>query len=152
MLLLWIFFVIYVSCLSCSLVCSMKSCVTHGKGLSYWHSCVWCFVVLLSLSCGVVGPVWYLIVSIPELLLPEVKFQNTLKNNEYDREIPQSQTANNPVASWGRATQQSRYTRRTNKTTEQALSLPHRDFWMIVLLLIIPKSFPYFKQLFFFFS
>ena len=35
--------------------------------------------------------------------------------SEYDQEIPQSQTADKPVASWGRATQQSQDTRKTNK-------------------------------------
>ena len=34
--------------------------------------------------------------------------------NEYDLEIPQSQTADNPVAPWGRAAQPSRDTRKTN--------------------------------------
>ena len=34
--------------------------------------------------------------------------------NEYDQEIPQSQTADNPVAPWGRAAQPSRDTRKTN--------------------------------------
>ena len=34
--------------------------------------------------------------------------------NEYDQEIPQSQTADIPMALGGRATQQSRDTRKTN--------------------------------------
>ena len=34
--------------------------------------------------------------------------------SEYDQEIPQSQTADNPVAPLGRATQPSRDTRKTN--------------------------------------
>ena len=34
--------------------------------------------------------------------------------NEYDQEIPQSQTADNPVAPRGRAAQPSRDTRKTN--------------------------------------
>ena len=34
--------------------------------------------------------------------------------SEYDQEIPQSQTADNPVASPGRAAQPSRDTRKTN--------------------------------------
>ena len=34
--------------------------------------------------------------------------------SEYDQEIPQSQTADNPVAPRGRATQPSRDTRKTN--------------------------------------
>ena len=37
-----------------------------------------------------------------------------MKNSEYDQEIPQSQTADNPVASRGRAAQPSRDTRKTN--------------------------------------
>ena len=36
------------------------------------------------------------------------------KNSEYDQEIPQSQTADNPVASRGRAAQPSQDTRKTN--------------------------------------
>ena len=38
----------------------------------------------------------------------------TVKNSEYDREIPQSQTADNPLASRGIATHPSRDTRKTN--------------------------------------
>ena len=34
--------------------------------------------------------------------------------SEYDQEIPQSQTADNPVAPRGRAAQPARYTRKTN--------------------------------------
>ena len=34
--------------------------------------------------------------------------------SEYDQEIPQSQTADNPVVSRGRAAQPSRHTRKTN--------------------------------------
>ena len=37
-----------------------------------------------------------------------------VKNSEYDQEIPQSQTADNPVARQGRAAQPSRVTRKTN--------------------------------------
>ena len=36
------------------------------------------------------------------------------KNSEYDQEIPQSQTADSPVAPRGRAAQPSRDTRKTN--------------------------------------
>ena len=36
-----------------------------------------------------------------------------IKNSEYDQEIPQSQTADKPIAPRGRATQQSRDTRKT---------------------------------------
>ena len=35
-------------------------------------------------------------------------------NSEYDQEIPQSQTADNPVTPRGRAAQSSRDTRKTN--------------------------------------
>ena len=43
-------------------------------------------------------------------------FKNRLSKivNEYDQEIPQSQTADNPVAPRGRAAQPSRDTRKTN--------------------------------------
>ena len=52
-LLLWIIFIIYVSCfvfviLSCLLLAALWSPV--GKGLTSWLSCVWCFLVFLSLS------------------------------------------------------------------------------------------------------
>ena len=36
------------------------------------------------------------------------------KVSDYDQEIPQSQTADNPLATRGRATQPSRDTRKTN--------------------------------------
>ena len=36
------------------------------------------------------------------------------KNSEYDQEIPQSQTTDNPVAPRGRAAQPSQGTRKTN--------------------------------------
>ena len=36
------------------------------------------------------------------------------KNSEYDQDIPQSQTADKPMARQGRVTQQSRDTRKTN--------------------------------------
>ena len=39
---------------------------------------------------------------------------NHFKNSEYDQEIPQSQTADKTMAPRGRATQQSRDTRKTN--------------------------------------
>ena len=43
-----------------------------------------------------------------------------MKNTEYDQEIPQSQTADKPMALRGRATQQSRDTRK--KKLSQATS------------------------------
>ena len=42
--------------------------------------------------------------------------------NEYDQEIPQSQTADNPAAPRGRAPQPSRDTRKTNQAKQPALS------------------------------
>ena len=46
--------------------------------------------------------------------------------SEYDQEIPQLQTADNPMAPRGRATQPSRDTREQIKQSIQ-LSLPHQD-------------------------
>ena len=46
--------------------------------------------------------------------------------SEYDQEIPQSQTADNPVAPRGRAAQPSRDTRKTNQAWQPALSSPPR--------------------------
>ena len=48
------------------------------------------------------------------------------KNSEYDQEIPQSQSADKPVASRGRATQQLRDTRKIKKAKQPALSSPPR--------------------------
>ena len=39
---------------------------------------------------------------------------HNIENSEYDHEIPQLQTADNPMAPRGRATQPSRDTRKTN--------------------------------------
>ena len=44
--------------------------------------------------------------------------------SEYDQEIPHSKTAFKPMASRGRATQQSRDTRKTKKAKQPALSYP----------------------------
>ena len=46
-----------------------------------------------------------------------------MENSEYDQEIPQSQTADNPMVPQGRATQPSRDTRKQSNQ----LSLPHQD-------------------------
>ena len=55
----------------------------------------------------------------PSLVLVQLISERVLiglkeKNSEYDQEIPQSQTADNPVAPRGRAAQPSRDTRKTN--------------------------------------
>ena len=44
--------------------------------------------------------------------------------NEYDQEIPQSQTADKPMALRERATQQSQDIRKTNYAKQPALSSP----------------------------
>ena len=46
--------------------------------------------------------------------------------SEYDQEIPQSQTADKPMAQRERATQQPRDTRKTNQTKQATISFPSR--------------------------
>ena len=46
--------------------------------------------------------------------------------SEYDQEIPQSQTADKPMASRGRATQQSKDAKKTKLAKQPALSSPSR--------------------------
>ena len=48
------------------------------------------------------------------------------KVSEYDQEIPQSQTADKPMAPPGRATQLSRDTRKTNEAKQPAFLSPSR--------------------------
>ena len=71
-LLLWIFFVIYVSCLSllCCLVCSLQHC-DHLLEKAYLlaRMCVTFSCVFLTTLYGVPSQVWYLIVSIPDLCI-----------------------------------------------------------------------------------
>ena len=57
-----------------------------------------------------------------EILLPIINLN--VRNSEYVQEIPQSQTADKPVAPLDRATQQLRDTRRQTKQIN-LLSLPH---------------------------
>ena len=47
-------------------------------------------------------------------MVSSITYINGTKNSEYDQEIPQSQTADNPVALRGRAAQPSRDTKKTN--------------------------------------
>ena len=49
-----------------SLPCGLV--VTCCDGLDSWLSCVLCFCMFL-FPCGVLGRVWYLVVSIPDLCL-----------------------------------------------------------------------------------
>ena len=53
-------------------------------------------------------------------------FNEINKNSEYDQEIPQSQTADNPVAPRGRAAQHHETPGRQIKQSNQ-LSLPYQD-------------------------
>ena len=63
----------------------------------------------------------------------DISFDRPGKNNlyakivsEYDQETPQSQTADNPMAPGGRATQPPRDTRKTNQAKQPAPSSPSR--------------------------
>ena len=94
-----------------ALVCGVYLCVCH-------------------FPIGILGQLWYLLVSIIEFCTltyfkqlnmghdarkPVFGSLRTTKIvSEYDQEIPQSQTADNPVAPRGRAAQPSRDTRKTN--------------------------------------
>ena len=68
--LLLIIFVIYVSCLSCFLVCSLQAC-GHLLGKGWPLGSLVCYVLLsfVPLSYGVLSQVWYLIVLIHDLCL-----------------------------------------------------------------------------------
>ena len=46
---------------------------------------------------------------------------HVFRNSDYGQEIPQSQTADNPMTPQGKATQQSQDTRKTNLTMQSAL-------------------------------
>ena len=50
----------------------------------------------------------------------------SIKNSEYDQEKIESQTADKPMTSRGRATQSSLDTRKTNQAKQPALSSPSR--------------------------
>ena len=78
--------------------------------------------VFVAFPCGVPGLEWCLVVLITEfclLLYFELLsicimfFGATKIVSEYDQEIPQSQTADKPMAPRGKATQQSRDTMKT---------------------------------------
>ena len=62
------FFVICVLCLSCCLVCYCSLVVTCLEGADLFALLyVTFYYVSVALSCGVLGQMWYLIVSIPDL-------------------------------------------------------------------------------------
>ena len=46
--------------------------------------------------------------------------------SEYDQEIPQTQTADKPMATQGRATQQSKDIRKTNQANQPVISAQSR--------------------------
>ena len=64
--LLWAFFLFYVLCLSCCLVCPLQPC-GHllGKGWSFGSLDVLFSGVIVTFPCVVLGQVWYAIISIP---------------------------------------------------------------------------------------
>ena len=70
---------------------------------------LWCLIVTLSLSHWYPGSAWLYWFLIFALFLTLRKIVS-----EYDQEIPQSQTAHNPVAPRERAAQPSRDTKKTN--------------------------------------
>ena len=92
-----------------------------GEGGRDWRPCTKCFQKLMD-------KVIYLVDLIFRFhTLIKVGCENISKKvSEYDQEIPQSLTADNPVAPRGRVAQPSRDTRKTNKQSNQ-LSLTHQD-------------------------
>ena len=48
-----------------------------GKGLTYWLSFVMFNYVFVTFPCGILGQVWYLIVSIPDLCCLSYFFSTT---------------------------------------------------------------------------
>ena len=71
-LLLWILNVIWVSCLSCCLVCSLQPCCRLlGKGWSFGSL----VCVVVTFPYGALGRMWYLIVWISDLcILPYFEY------------------------------------------------------------------------------
>ena len=106
---------------------------------------------LVTFPCGILDQVWYLIVPIPDFCrlsyFPYISVKICLTHktvincryarhnrmvftikivNEYDQEIPQSQTVDNPAAPRGWAAQPPRDTRETNQAKQSAPSSPSR--------------------------
>ena len=78
---MWILFVIYISCLSYYLVCSLLH-YGHllGKDKALGSLVCHTFLCFVTFPCGVLGQVLYLIVSIPDLCL--LHFFDLKKNND----------------------------------------------------------------------
>ena len=53
--------------LSCLFIADLWS--SAGTGLASWLSCMLCFIVFVTFPCGVLGQVWHLIVTIPDIYL-----------------------------------------------------------------------------------
>ena len=68
-LLLWITHVISVVCLLCFCVRLFIVALWSlaGKGLTSWLSFVMSYCEFVTFRCGILGQVWYLIASIPDL-------------------------------------------------------------------------------------
>ena len=90
-------------------ICAL--CSPAGKGLTLALVCgvlLW----VCHFPIGILGQVWYLIVSIPDLCTLTyfnatwIASKRLLSTNEYDWEISQSQTAGWPTVSRGRDTEQ----------------------------------------------
>ena len=61
------YFLLVFLMLSCLFIAVFRSPAVEG--LTSWLSCMRCFYCFVTFSCGVLGPVWYLIVLIPDLCL-----------------------------------------------------------------------------------
>ena len=69
--------------LSCLILATLWS--PAGKGLTSWLSCMGCFCAFATFPCDVLGQVWYLIVSIPDLcLVPYFIFHDIFINSTID--------------------------------------------------------------------
>ena len=67
-LLLWVICVIYVLCLSCFFRLFIDALWSPaGKGLTSWLLFVVFNCFLVTFICGILGQLWYLIVSIPDI-------------------------------------------------------------------------------------
>ena len=94
MLLLWIIFVIQFLCLSCFVVCLLQPC-GHLLGKDWPLGYLVCVVLLCfdAFPLGVLGQMWYLIVSIPDLcFLTYIESKKVGK----DQELIQSSTTPDP--------------------------------------------------------
>ena len=80
-------FFIYVLCLSCFHVCTMLGNRLHHGSLVY--GLLLCFGTF---SCGVLGRVLYLIVSIPDFCLLTIDYQDIKTHSCFKQQITQTDT------------------------------------------------------------